>query len=205
MSHPKFLVVVFLLASAVVQANHCLRDDECPSDTLQNGVSMLQTKLQTNVIEDVKKLARVEVEEAVASTCGGECLSGGEHVVALFQTNLQMNVRKGSTHAAAMQEDRNPQPNNRTLPSSLVKPTNEEEFWSFITESIRPSSFITETSGKADAVVVAAKLRQSVVIAILVVLLVCVCFACSTSCVACARRPNFSKSLHLYFGIYGRD
>jgi len=59
MSHTKFVAVVFLLASEVVQANQCSQDGECPSDgESQNGVSLLQTKLQTDVIEDVKKLAR---------------------------------------------------------------------------------------------------------------------------------------------------
>jgi len=58
MSHTKFVAVVLLLASAVVQANQCSLDGECPSAALQNGGSLLQT----NVIEDVKKLAQVEVE-----------------------------------------------------------------------------------------------------------------------------------------------
>jgi len=58
MSHTKFVAVVLLLASAVVQANQCSLDGECPSAALQNGVSLLQT----HVIEDVEKLARVEVE-----------------------------------------------------------------------------------------------------------------------------------------------
>jgi len=49
MSHTKLFAFVFLLASAVVQANQCPRDGECPAAALQNGVSLLQTKLQTNV------------------------------------------------------------------------------------------------------------------------------------------------------------
>jgi len=52
MSHTKFVAVVLLLASAVVQAKQCSSDGECLTAALQNGVSLLQTKLQTNVIED---------------------------------------------------------------------------------------------------------------------------------------------------------
>jgi len=71
MTHAKFVALVFLLASAVAQASHCPRDGECPKDSKpQNGVSLLQTRLQTNVTEDsaedVKTLMQVEVEESDA-------------------------------------------------------------------------------------------------------------------------------------------
>jgi len=49
MPHTKFVAVVFLLGGAVVQANQCSSDGECPTATVQTGVSLLQTKLQTNV------------------------------------------------------------------------------------------------------------------------------------------------------------
>jgi len=66
MSRTTFVAVVFLLASAVVQAAQCSRDGECPSAALQNGMSLIQTKLQTNVIKDVEKPAKAKVEEAHA-------------------------------------------------------------------------------------------------------------------------------------------
>jgi len=60
MSHTKFVAVVFQFASAVVQANQCPRDGECPTAALQNGVSLLQTRLQTNAIEDQMHRSSVE-------------------------------------------------------------------------------------------------------------------------------------------------
>jgi len=61
MSQTKFVAVVSLLASAVVQANQCSCDGGCPSNgELQNGVSLLQTELQRNVIEDsTQRLSRM--------------------------------------------------------------------------------------------------------------------------------------------------
>lgn len=53
MSRTNFVAAVFLFAGTVVQASQCTRDGECPSaDEPQNGVSLLQTKLQTNIIEE---------------------------------------------------------------------------------------------------------------------------------------------------------
>ena len=53
MSCAKLVAAVFLIASTVGQASQCTRDGECPSDgESQNGVLLLQTKLQTDVIED---------------------------------------------------------------------------------------------------------------------------------------------------------
>merc|ERR1719161_1865551 len=47
------MAVTFLLASAVVQANGCSGGSECPSDAeLKNLLSLLQTKLRMNVLED---------------------------------------------------------------------------------------------------------------------------------------------------------
>jgi len=58
MAHTKFVALFFLLACAVVQANQCSRVGGCPSDgESQNSVSLLQTKLQTDAIEDVEKRA----------------------------------------------------------------------------------------------------------------------------------------------------
>merc|ERR1712106_337201 len=47
------MAVMFMLATAVVQANQCSSGGECPSDDEpQNLVSLLQTKLRMNVLED---------------------------------------------------------------------------------------------------------------------------------------------------------
>jgi len=47
------MAVIFMLATAVVQANQCSSGGECPSDhEPQNLVSLLQTKLRMNVLED---------------------------------------------------------------------------------------------------------------------------------------------------------
>ena len=53
MSHTKFVALFLLLASGVVQANQCSRDGGCPSDgESQNVASLLQTKLQMDVVKD---------------------------------------------------------------------------------------------------------------------------------------------------------
>jgi len=47
------MAVMFMLATAVVQANQCSSGGECPrDDEPQNLVSLLQTKLRMNVLED---------------------------------------------------------------------------------------------------------------------------------------------------------
>jgi len=47
------MAITFMLATAAVQANQCSNGGECPSaDEPQNPVSLLQTKLRMNVLED---------------------------------------------------------------------------------------------------------------------------------------------------------
>jgi len=53
MARASCTAVMFVLAAAVVQANHCSSGGECPSDDEpQNLASLLQTKLRMNVLED---------------------------------------------------------------------------------------------------------------------------------------------------------
>jgi len=83
------------------------------------------------------------------SSSGSECLSSDEpkNAVAMIQTNLQMNIPKGSTHAVATPEDHNLQPNSGTAQSTLVKPLDKEESWPIAT--LKASS-IAAQSGAAD-------------------------------------------------------
>ena len=53
MARAMCMAVMFMLATAVVQANQCSSGGECPrDDEPQNLVSLLQTKLRMNVLED---------------------------------------------------------------------------------------------------------------------------------------------------------
>jgi len=53
MSRSMCVTVAFMLASAMVQADQCPSGGECPRDgEPQNGVSLLQTQLQANVIKN---------------------------------------------------------------------------------------------------------------------------------------------------------
>jgi len=89
MSHINCMVVaaVFLMATAVVQANQCSGGSECPSDINPNNVaSVLETKLQMGVLNDGG--------EDNHYSSGGECPSDDspKHLVSMFQTKLRMHM-----------------------------------------------------------------------------------------------------------------
>jgi len=72
-----YIAAMVMMASAVVQANQCPRGGECPSDSEpQNGVSLLQTKLQTNGTSNNSKESSPQLTEMVLAGMGG-----GEHTI----------------------------------------------------------------------------------------------------------------------------
>jgi len=79
MTCPTFMVVAFMLAIVVVQSNQCSSGCECPSDDKpDNLVSLLQTKLQTNVLEDgplIMKDASATLAELEGMAHSGETLA----------------------------------------------------------------------------------------------------------------------------------
>lgn len=92
------VVVMFMLASAAVQANQCSGGGECPSDIEPNNVaSLLETKIQMDVLRDGV--------EAKRCSSGGKCPSvdNSPYVVSLFQAKLQMNMM--ATEEASNEND----------------------------------------------------------------------------------------------------
>jgi len=90
-----YMAVVFLMVSAVVQANQCSGGNECPSDINPSNIaSVLETKLQMGVLNDGG--------EDNHCSSGGECPSDDspKHVVSMFQTKLRMHMLEGSSSEA---------------------------------------------------------------------------------------------------------